>query len=110
MRIIEVSNQGGEIIRDEVYPFACQCGESHKTAQKAWDCKRCVRLLIPLRQYDDRSIYHFTGDREPTTGELESLEHDPFLSDAEADGDALSSAGMGTDEDYGFFGYDDDEY
>ena len=30
-------------------------------------------------------------------------EHDQFLSDAEADGDALASAGMGTDEDYGYY-------
>ena len=29
---------------------------------------------------------------------------DGFRSDAEADGDALASAGHGTDEDYGFFG------
>lgn len=28
-------------------------------------------------------------------------EDDPFLSDAEADGDALASVGWGTDEDYG---------
>lgn len=35
-------------------------------------------------------------------------EHDPFLSDAEADADALASAGWGTDEDYG--GYDDYDY
>lgn len=31
-------------------------------------------------------------------------EDDPFLSDCEADADALASAGWGTDEDYG--GYD----
>ncbi len=34
-------------------------------------------------------------------------EHDPFLSDAEADGDALASVGWGTDEDYGCFGGDE---
>lgn len=32
---------------------------------------------------------------------------DGFLSDAEADGDALASAGMGVDEDYGYYGGDD---
>ena len=31
----------------------------------------------------------------------EDNEHDQFLSDAEADGDALASCGFGTDEDYG---------
>jgi hypothetical protein len=35
-------------------------------------------------------------------------EHDQFNSDAEADADALASAGYGTDEDYGYFGEDDD--
>lgn len=34
------------------------------------------------------------------------FEVDPFNSDAEADADVLASAGMGTDEDYGFFGED----
>jgi hypothetical protein len=33
-------------------------------------------------------------------------EHDPFRTDAEADADALASAGHGTDEDYGS-AYDD---
>lgn len=35
-------------------------------------------------------------------------ERDPFLSDAEADADALASVGWGTDEDYGDFGGDCD--
>ena len=34
-------------------------------------------------------------------------EHDQFRSDAEADGDALASAGFGTDEDYGCYGCDE---
>jgi hypothetical protein len=33
-------------------------------------------------------------------------EHDQFRTDAEADGDALASAGMGTDEDYGNASFD----
>lgn len=37
----------------------------------------------------------------------EADEPDQFLSDAEADADALASAGWGTDEDYGCFGGDD---
>jgi hypothetical protein len=41
-------------------------------------------------------------------------EHDPFLTDAEADADALASAGFGTDEDYGVFddgeGFMGDDY
>ena len=35
---------------------------------------------------------------------------DGFNSDAEADGDALASAGFGTDEDYGCFDSGDDDY
>ena len=43
---------------------------------------------------------------EPEDG-YEGMEpFDGFLSDAEADADALASAGWGTDEDYG--GYEDD--
>jgi hypothetical protein len=37
--------------------------------------------------------------------DTEPEEHDPFLTDAEADADVLASAGWGTDEDYGC--YDD---
>ena len=35
---------------------------------------------------------------------------DGFNSDAEADGDALASAGFGTDEDYGCFDSGDEDY
>ena len=36
-------------------------------------------------------------------------EGDQFRHDGEADGDALASAGMGTDEDYGSYGGGEDE-
>jgi len=35
---------------------------------------------------------------------FEPIEYDPFLTDAEADADALASVGWGTDEDYGYYG------
>lgn len=35
------------------------------------------------------------------------MPEDGFLTDAEADADVLASAGMGTDEDYGYFGGDE---
>lgn len=38
----------------------------------------------------------------------DEIEPDQFLSDAEADGDALASAGFGTDEDYGMYASDFD--
>ena len=37
-------------------------------------------------------------------GEEPILDEDCFMSDAEADADVLRMAGMGTDEDYGYFG------
>lgn len=39
--------------------------------------------------------------------DMEDDEQDQFLHDGEADGDALASAGFGTDEDYGCFGGDE---
>jgi hypothetical protein len=38
----------------------------------------------------------------------DSYREDQFNSDAEADGDALASAGLGTDEDYGCYGGGDE--
>ena len=37
-------------------------------------------------------------------GAAEVLEPEDFMSDGEADADALASAGWGTDEDYGYYG------
>jgi hypothetical protein len=69
-------------------------------------------------------VAHFTTSREPLSqrqadilqeAEL-SLQEDEIevrdywndiASDAEVDADALASAGMGTDEDYGYFGGDE---
>lgn len=42
-------------------------------------------------------------NEERREGDEREREDDPFLSDAEADADALASAGWGTDEDYGGF-------
>lgn len=51
----------------------------------------------------DNGIYTFTVHR----GDVEPRE-DQFNSDAEADADALASAGWGTDEDYGGSCYDNE--
>ena len=55
------------------------------------------------RDGDTETVWAFEGsdDDEPWDG---------FNSDAEADGDALASAGFGTDEDYGCFDSGDDDY
>jgi hypothetical protein len=47
--------------------------------------------------YEPEEVFEGMEDMEPFDG---------FMSDAEADADALASAGWGTDEDYG--GYEDD--
>lgn len=44
-------------------------------------------------------------DAAPIT---EDVEYGDGMTDAEADADTLRSAGMGTDEDYGYYGSDDD--
>ena len=47
--------------------------------------------------YEPEEVFESESEMEPFDG---------FMSDAEADADALASAGWGTDEDYG--GYEDD--
>lgn len=47
-------------------------------------------------------------DYERDMVDMDDREYDGFMSDAEADADVLRNAGMGTDEDYGY--YDDYEY
>jgi hypothetical protein len=48
----------------------------------------------------DESSFEISKERDD--------EHDQFISDSEADGDALRSAGFGTDEDYGSYGNDEE--
>ena len=49
-----------------------------------------------FEDYDEADAY---ADDEPSDGDVDTLE---------ADGEALASAGMGTNEDYGYFGGEDD--
>ena len=55
---------------------------------------------------DDELVWSF---EDSGTG-AEDEPSDGFNSDAEADADALASAGFGTDEDYGCFDSGDDDY
>ena len=50
---------------------------------------------------DERAVWEQEEQEYWENEERADDEHDGFLSDAEADGDALASAGWGTDEDYG---------
>jgi len=54
-----------------------------------------------LRDGEDEPVWS-PEDAEPR--------EDNFRDDAEADGDALASAGFGTDEDYGCFDSGDEDY
>ncbi len=74
----------------EDYP-CCGCGSvTVFTGQDAVDADR-----------EDGDLMYADLDCSGIPDEV--FEPDPFLTDAEADADALASAGMGTDEDYGCF-------
>ena len=60
---------------------------------------------------DDWCLYKGDEEVECEESSEEDGEHDPFHGrDAEADGDALASAGYGTDEDYGYYGGDEGNF
>ena len=63
----------------------------------AWDIHPIVDVLL------SNGIFSF--DR---SWNEEDYREDNFRTDAEADGDALKSAGWGTDEDYGYYGGNDE--
>ena len=63
----------------------------------SWDIHAIVDVLI------DNGIFNFTRSWNE-----EDYREDNFRTDAEADGDALKSAGFGTDEDYGYYGGNDE--
>lgn len=48
----------------------------------------------------DRELWE-EEERMYWENERRDVEHDPYLTDSEADADALASCGWGTDEDYG---------
>lgn len=64
--------------------------EGMETADIAWHLEIPVGFVIEALMEEDNGYN----------------EGDSFLSDAEADADALASVGWGTDEDYGDFGDD----
>jgi hypothetical protein len=77
--------------------IVCTCGAKLPVTSRYSICEGCMERArreedpfwdddLDARDYD-----------EPSDG----------MTDAEADADTLASAGMGTDEDYGYFGGDD---
>lgn len=64
-------------------------------------CPACVGCPLDLPTTEDCALCE--GDEDTWPNDDES---DQFMSDVEADADALASAGFGTNEDYGDFGED----
>lgn len=79
-----------------------------------------LEIVEALRQMSGDSVSRIAAVCRDLANELESeMERqlsapedypEDSMTDAEADADTLKSAGMGTDEDYGFFGDDDTGY
>lgn len=55
---------------------------------------------------DEGTVYCYQCDPD-RPDDIQFTERDDCYDDAEADGEALASAGWGTDEDYGYFGGDE---
>jgi hypothetical protein len=62
-----------------------------------------------MREHDDETELVWSFEKSGNSDDDEPSE-DNFRDDAEADGDALASAGFGTDEDYGCFDSGDEDY
>ena len=57
MQISHTYPNGDFQMFDTDYPFGCQCGESYKTAEAAWGCRKC-RDYLYLDDFINRKVYH----------------------------------------------------
>jgi hypothetical protein len=81
---------------------SCECcdwSDEDRAAIEAMTFEEADRLAI-----EDDGASGVDAEIEPLA---EDYNDDDGMTDAEADADALASAGWGTDEDYGYFGGDD---
>jgi len=81
-----------------VRSFTQNVGEADHTALNA-------AIKLAARAGED-VVEHLADDTRVVVWSIDDATDEPwdgFRSDAEADGDALASAGFGTDEDYGCF-------
>jgi len=69
-------------------------------------CPNCEAERIPLHPSSDDSVCPECGATNAPVNDEPSHDGDT-MTDVEADADTLASAGMGTDEDYGYFGGDE---
>lgn len=67
------------------------------------DPRQLARDLLGYLSEDDVRDFAHRNDI-PVDDDGEDFDDDDGMTDAEADADTLRGAGMGTDEDYGFFG------
>lgn len=76
----------------------CLCGDPYcQNCGSPFRCPVCREITIEVDGCCDKCGAFF---------EPEMPDEPPDMSDVEADADTLRSAGMGTDEDYGYFGDD----
>ena len=107
---------------EHVYVFTGKCvvtGKPYTVTLPAqglfnWNQGMSVQKAFPDLSPDDREFI-VSGMSPEGWNQVfppdESEEPELNMTDAEADADVLKSAGMGTDEDYGYFGdYDMDMY
>ena len=91
---------------------------AHENYENGWDffveCMDDVALRRDCIQHelgtweDVFSFYNAAaGNRQAYRDDIVAEGYEDNMTDAEADADALASAGWGTDEDYGYFGGDD---
>ncbi len=100
-------------MNDKPMFYQCGCCEDYHRVDFFGDCRQDDERFDP---YQLDAMYGVDGWMEITQADADNMmgigepdgEVDPFMSDAEADADALRNIGWGTDEDYGLFGDGDD--
>ena len=84
---------------------------SHDGLEDAIEFAQKVSSDVLLDRDDEtETVWSFEESGEESGSSDADEPWDGFNSDAEADGDALASAGFGTDEDYGCFDSGDEDY
>lgn len=81
------------------------------------NCNRCDAqdVEIFVTHYEDGCfcgdcVDHINAEYGHSDCDVNDEPEDQFRDDVEADADVLRSAGMGTDEDYGYYDYDGMDY
>ena len=89
-------------------PMCFWCGLAEigsEIASDAFCSNACLDEWTAIQNLDLRA-----EDDDFEDEDFEDEDGEDHMTDVEADADTLASAGYGTDEDYGYFGGDDDHY